>query len=159
MHSDVSVNRGILCRWNVCKIVLLFNKSKSIHEVMCGSGIQEEKCRGKGRMVIHVVMYLCSDAKVINAEWLLSDVQGKAAWQDRERERRVSVTEAANNHRIKASEAHRRWMKRNRVSALQVLCHRVFGRVSVSVQDINLLKTKRRLLYLNDQFVQRSKHF
>ncbi|XP_066997594.1 uncharacterized protein [Anabrus simplex] len=41
--------------------------------------------------------------------------QGKAAWQERDRERRVSLTEVAVNHRIKATEAHRRWMKRNRI--------------------------------------------
>ncbi|XP_069684867.1 uncharacterized protein [Periplaneta americana] len=40
---------------------------------------------------------------------------GKAAWQERDRERRVSLTEVAVNHRIKATEAHRRWMKRNRI--------------------------------------------
>jgi hypothetical protein len=54
---------------------------------------------------------------------LLTGAQGKAAWQDRERERerRVSITEAATNHRMKATEAHRRWMKRNRVSPCHVL--------------------------------------
>ncbi|XP_063235231.1 uncharacterized protein LOC134538127 [Bacillus rossius redtenbacheri] len=41
--------------------------------------------------------------------------QGKAAWQERGGERRPSVTEVAVNHRIKATEAHRRWMKRNRI--------------------------------------------
>ncbi|GLH14824.1 Uncharacterized protein GBIM_19134 [Gryllus bimaculatus] len=41
---------------------------------------------------------------------------GKAAWQDqRERERHVSLTEVAVSHRLKASEAHRRWMRRNRI--------------------------------------------
>lgn len=48
--------------------------------------------------------------------------QGKAAWQERERalerdrERRPSACEAGINHRVKSTEARRRWMRRNRVS-------------------------------------------
>ncbi|XP_021920692.1 uncharacterized protein LOC110830287 isoform X2 [Zootermopsis nevadensis] len=40
---------------------------------------------------------------------------GKAAWQERDRQRRASAAEVAVNHRIKATEAHRRWMKKNRI--------------------------------------------
>ncbi|GLV34629.1 uncharacterized protein CBL_09110 [Carabus blaptoides fortunei] len=46
---------------------------------------------------------------------LLQCSQGRAAWQERERERRCSLTEAAQNHRVKQTEAHHRWMKRNRI--------------------------------------------
>ena len=53
--------------------------------------------------------------------------QGKAAWQererallerdrDRDRERRASACEAGITHRVKSTEARRRWMRRNRVS-------------------------------------------
>ncbi|KAJ3624420.1 hypothetical protein MTP99_018040 [Tenebrio molitor] len=41
--------------------------------------------------------------------------QGRAAWQERERGRRCSLSEEARQHRIKQSEAHHRWMKRNRI--------------------------------------------
>lgn len=41
--------------------------------------------------------------------------QGRAAWQERERGRRCSLSEEARQHRIKQTEAHHRWMKRNRV--------------------------------------------
>lgn len=41
---------------------------------------------------------------------------GKAAWHEKERERKASLTEAAVNHRIKATEAHRRWMRKNRIN-------------------------------------------
>lgn len=49
---------------------------------------------------------------------------GKAAWQERERERelrerdperRPSACEAGINHRVKSTEARRRWMRRNRI--------------------------------------------
>ncbi|XP_026282279.1 uncharacterized protein LOC113209118 isoform X2 [Frankliniella occidentalis] len=48
--------------------------------------------------------------------------EGKAAWQERERERdrergerRPSACEAGINHRVKSTEARRRWMRRNRI--------------------------------------------
>uniref|UniRef100_A0A6P7GD01 Uncharacterized protein LOC114336598 n=1 Tax=Diabrotica virgifera virgifera TaxID=50390 RepID=A0A6P7GD01_DIAVI len=41
--------------------------------------------------------------------------QGRAAWQERERDRRCSLSEEARQHRIKQTEAHHRWMKRNRI--------------------------------------------
>ncbi|XP_044272618.1 uncharacterized protein LOC123016342 isoform X1 [Tribolium madens] len=41
--------------------------------------------------------------------------QGRAAWQERERGRRCSLSEEARQSRIKQSEAHHRWMKRNRI--------------------------------------------
>ncbi|XP_044759927.1 uncharacterized protein LOC123317449 isoform X1 [Coccinella septempunctata] len=41
--------------------------------------------------------------------------QGRAAWQERERGRRCSLSEEARQHRIKQTEAHHRWMKRNRI--------------------------------------------
>ncbi|KAL3272394.1 hypothetical protein HHI36_013871 [Cryptolaemus montrouzieri] len=41
--------------------------------------------------------------------------QGRAAWQERERGRRCSISEEARQHRIKQTEAHHRWMKRNRI--------------------------------------------
>ncbi|XP_023723715.1 uncharacterized protein LOC111873322 isoform X2 [Cryptotermes secundus] len=41
---------------------------------------------------------------------------GKAAWHEKDRERKTSLTEAAVNHRIKATEAHRRWMRKNRIN-------------------------------------------
>ncbi|KAK3930180.1 Mothers against decapentaplegic-like protein 1 [Frankliniella fusca] len=48
--------------------------------------------------------------------------EGKAAWQERERERdrergerRQSACEAGINHRVKSTEARRRWMRRNRI--------------------------------------------
>ncbi|XP_034243022.1 uncharacterized protein LOC117646289 [Thrips palmi] len=49
--------------------------------------------------------------------------EGKAAWQERERERdrerdrerRSSACEAGINHRVKSTEARRRWMRRNRI--------------------------------------------
>ncbi|RZB39123.1 uncharacterized protein BDFB_004651 [Asbolus verrucosus] len=41
--------------------------------------------------------------------------QGRAAWQERERGRRCSLSEEARQHRIKQAEAHHRWMKRNRI--------------------------------------------
>ncbi|KAF7282177.1 hypothetical protein GWI33_003064, partial [Rhynchophorus ferrugineus] len=40
--------------------------------------------------------------------------QGRTAWQERERGRRCSLSEEARQHRIKQTEAHHRWMKRNR---------------------------------------------
>ncbi|XP_071052183.1 uncharacterized protein [Onthophagus taurus] len=40
--------------------------------------------------------------------------QGRAAWQERER-RRCSLSGNAKQHRLKQSEAHHRWMKRNRI--------------------------------------------
>jgi hypothetical protein len=52
-------------------------------------------------------------------EGCLCIAQGKAAWHEKGRERKVSLTEAAVNHRIKATEAHRRWMRKNRVSPPQ----------------------------------------
>ncbi|CAG9857063.1 unnamed protein product [Phyllotreta striolata] len=47
------------------------------------------------------------------ADYLCS--QGRAAWQERERDRRCSLSEEARQHRIKQTEAHHRWMKRNRI--------------------------------------------
>ncbi|XP_030745402.1 uncharacterized protein LOC115874391 [Sitophilus oryzae] len=41
--------------------------------------------------------------------------QGRTAWQERERGRRCSLSEEARQHRIKQTEAHHRWMKRNRI--------------------------------------------
>ncbi|CAH1953509.1 unnamed protein product [Acanthoscelides obtectus] len=41
--------------------------------------------------------------------------QGRAAWQERERGRRCSLSEEARQHRLKQTEAHHRWMKRNRI--------------------------------------------
>ncbi|XP_017772040.1 PREDICTED: uncharacterized protein LOC108559311 [Nicrophorus vespilloides] len=41
--------------------------------------------------------------------------QGRAAWQERERGRRCSLSEEARQHRLKQNEAHHRWMKRNRI--------------------------------------------
>lgn len=51
----------------------------------------------------------------VRVDVLLQCSQGRAAWQERERERRCSLSEAAQNHRVKQTEAHHRWMKRNRV--------------------------------------------
>ncbi|KAK9738497.1 hypothetical protein QE152_g9860 [Popillia japonica] len=41
--------------------------------------------------------------------------QGRAAWQERERGRRGSLSDEARQHRLKQSDAHHRWMKRNRI--------------------------------------------
>lgn len=53
--------------------------------------------------------------------------QGRAAWQERERGRRCSLSEEARQHRIKQSEAHHRWMKRNRVSHDNIIQSRSSG--------------------------------
>ncbi|GJQ72286.1 hypothetical protein Trydic_g3375 [Trypoxylus dichotomus] len=41
--------------------------------------------------------------------------QGRAAWQERERGRRGSLSDEARQHRLRQTDAHHRWMKRNRI--------------------------------------------